>query len=169
MLTDRYWGKELQWTHAALVTMIKRNKMIWMCEVWICCLLIICVTTLTLQMHFFWYRVHTLIELLWLELLSEKFASCYQSVILYLTKDYYKYFPFWVWTSLLPITLWFKGLWSQGLISEVINIGVCSIKAKADDIHRSHTIDLAIFREKVISDRNSYGLSMTLSCNQVHN
>lgn len=76
---------------------------------------------------------------------------------------------FWVWSSLLPITLRFEGLWSQGLISELINIGVCSIKAKADDIHRSHTIDLAIFREKVISNWNSYGLRMTLSCNQAHN
>jgi len=51
----------------------------------------------------------------------------------------------------------------------MINIGVYNIKAKADDIHRSHAIDPAIFREKIISDGNSYGLSMTLGCNQVHN
>lgn len=111
--------------------MISTNEMIWMCKVWICCLLIIYVTTLTLQMlFFFWYGAHILIELLWLELLSQKFASCYQSTILHITKVDYKYFPFWVWSSLLPITLWFKGLWSQGLLSEVIDIGVCSIKAK---------------------------------------
>lgn len=133
-----------------------------MCEVWMCCLL---VTTLTLQMHFFWYGDRIIIEFLWLELLSGEFASCYPSTILHITKDDCIYFPL----LRLKLAVTHRHLCSQCLISEVIDIGVFSTKAEADDKYRSHTIDLAIFREKVISNRKSYVLSMTLRYNQVHN
>lgn len=42
-------------------------------------------------------------------------------------------------------------------MSEVVDTGFCSIKAAADDIHGNHLIDLATFREKVISNKNSKG------------
>lgn len=42
VLTDKYWGKELQQAYVALLTVIRRNEIIWMCKVWICCLLIKC-------------------------------------------------------------------------------------------------------------------------------